>query len=356
MNEHRASAQLEEFALGMLEAGDAALVRAHLAVCAECRAEFEQLRVIIDVLPQALPTPPPPRALRGRIMAAIEAPQSDRRRLGILRGLAAALVVAVLGDATLAWRLQQRSQVALVNVPPATPSAASSTTPRARPPRAVSSPLRVPAALPAPSGRPNTVADRDATVRRLAHDLAAARAEAGTNRNRIRALERALALARATPHIVRVEVTPPPKPAVPEVANARIPAPSPAGSPEATAARSAAPSDTALVAALQTGKVYSLDGTVGSEAWHLTVVQPRERGHALVYSGTPDAPNGKTYRTWVIRAGRTVSVGELPPGQPATLEMPMALEGGDVIAFSREPVGAGEEPSSPFLMELKITP
>jgi hypothetical protein len=34
--------------------------------------------------------------------------------------------------------------------------------------------------------------------------------------------------------------------------------------------------------------------------------------------------------------------------------MPVALQTGDVVAFSLEPIGAGARPTSPFLMQLKI--
>jgi anti-sigma factor RsiW len=356
VNEHSESAQLDEFAFGTLDAGDAARVSAHLAACAECRREFAEIRAVIDTLPQALPAPPPPRALRGRIMAAIEVPERNRRTLGVLRGLAAALVVAVLGDAALAWRLEQHARVAFVGMPAAAPSPTASTRPPLRTPPFLRAPLPAPASPPTPNA---TAVARDATVRRLAHDLAAARAKASADRNRIRALEGALALARSTPRIVTIKVAPPPA-SSPGTTVAQIPSPppavSPSASPEGTAAPSVAPSDIALVAALRTGKVYTIDGTVGGEPWHLTIVQPRDGARALVYSGTPDAPSGQTYHTWVIRSGRTVNIGELPAGQPATLEMPMALEPGDVVAFSREPVGAVDEPSSPFLMELRIAP
>ncbi len=110
----------------------------------------------------------------------------------------------------------------------------------------------------------------------------------------------------------------------------------------------------ALIAALRTGKVYAIDGAVGTQPWHLTIVAPRHGGHALIFSGTPGAPAGDTYRTWVVRAGRTVEIGELPPNEPATLQMPMALKAGDVIAFSRERVGGGDRPSQPFLMQFTV--
>jgi hypothetical protein len=36
------------------------------------------------------------------------------------------------------------------------------------------------------------------------------------------------------------------------------------------------------------------------------------------------------------------------------LDMPMPLQDGDVVAFSREPVGSGSTPTNPFLMQITI--
>jgi len=43
----------------------------HLATCASCRAEVEQLRDVVDVLPLALEPVEPPAGLRDRIMLAV---------------------------------------------------------------------------------------------------------------------------------------------------------------------------------------------------------------------------------------------------------------------------------------------
>jgi hypothetical protein len=116
---------------------------------------------------------------------------------------------------------------------------------------------------------------------------------------------------------------------------------------------SAAP-DADLVAALSTGHVYSVDGAIGTQAWHLTIVQPLAGKNALIYTRTPGAPSGDTYRTWVVRGGKTYDAGTLPPDSVTKLEMPMPLESGDVVAFSREPVGTGSLPTTPFLMQVTI--
>ncbi len=253
MNDHHAFEWLDAYALGTLDPGEAARVEAHLRECPACGREYDELRRVIDVLPQALPAQPAPAALRDRIMAAIDEPQhpaeaphgadegaqtaafpprAERRDVPVIGALAAALALALCGDAYLAF----------------------------------------------------------------AHRFG--------------------------------DVAP--------------------------AVREARAESAALIAALRTGKVYAVDGVVGTQPWHLTIVQPRNGDHALIFSGTPGAPAGDTYRTWVIRTGRTVDIGELPPEKPATLQMPMALEPGDIIAFSREPVGAGNLPTQPFLMQFTV--
>lgn len=67
---------LGAFALGALDAREAATVRAHLATCAECQAEVVQLWFSVDVLPELIEPMEPPAALRGRISAAILADAS----------------------------------------------------------------------------------------------------------------------------------------------------------------------------------------------------------------------------------------------------------------------------------------
>jgi hypothetical protein len=123
--------------------------------------------------------------------------------------------------------------------------------------------------------------------------------------------------------------------------------------PAPVALASPAPAN-ALVAALSNGRVYGVDGVVGTEPWHLTIVQPPAAANAVIYSDVPHAPSGQTYRTWVVRAGKTFDAGELRPGNRDVLDMPMPLQDGDVVAFSREPVGSGNMPTNPFLMQITI--
>ncbi len=363
MNEHPAFELLDAHALGTLESGEAARVDVHLRECRDCRREYAELLHVLDVLPHALPAQPAPTALRDRIMAAIDEPQHPippaselarpaptpvipprfaRREFPLIGSLAAALAIALIGDAYFAFagRSVDRAGLPVVALQP-TPS------PTPRPSSLSSPPVTI---RPTVSPAVREARAEAARIAVLERRLARAQRSAGTDAVRIRRLEGELADARSKPRIVRIVVAPPrpARTAVPLAATTAPPAPA------ASAGSIGAADSTALIAALRSGKVYAVDGVVGTEPWHLTIVQPRNGNHALVFSGTPGAPTGDTYRTWVIRAGQTVDIGELPPNKPATLQMPMALEPGDVIAFSREPVGAGNLPTQPFLMQFTV--
>ena len=58
--------------LGALPEEEAEGFRAHLATCADCRADAESLRVSVDALPASAPPMLPPPALKGRVMAIVE--------------------------------------------------------------------------------------------------------------------------------------------------------------------------------------------------------------------------------------------------------------------------------------------
>jgi anti-sigma-K factor RskA len=64
---------LGAFALGAVDAEEAATVRAHLATCAECQAEMAELWLAVESLPDMIEPMEPPPALRDRIAAAIMA-------------------------------------------------------------------------------------------------------------------------------------------------------------------------------------------------------------------------------------------------------------------------------------------
>ena len=77
MNEKRTdshpSDDLAAYALGALEPGEEAEVRAHLDGCERCRAELEWLRPAVDVLPASVPQLDPPRRLRRELMRTVRA-------------------------------------------------------------------------------------------------------------------------------------------------------------------------------------------------------------------------------------------------------------------------------------------
>ena len=64
---------LGAFALGAVDAEEAATVREHLATCAECQAEIAGLWAAVDSLPDMVEPMEPPPALRDRIAAAVMA-------------------------------------------------------------------------------------------------------------------------------------------------------------------------------------------------------------------------------------------------------------------------------------------
>jgi negative regulator of sigma E activity len=64
---------LGAFALGAVDAEEAAAVRAHLTTCAECQAEMAELWLAVDSLPNTIEPMEPPPVLRNRIAAAIAA-------------------------------------------------------------------------------------------------------------------------------------------------------------------------------------------------------------------------------------------------------------------------------------------
>jgi anti-sigma-K factor RskA len=111
--------------LGALAEPEAATFAAHLEDCDACRREVAELQVVADVLPMAAPQVVPPPALKGRIMAVVDAeaqllaaagPEADRAaraadrddgarrrgRFGWLRGLRRPLPAAALATAVLA--------------------------------------------------------------------------------------------------------------------------------------------------------------------------------------------------------------------------------------------------------------
>lgn len=66
------------YVLDALDGGDERAFGAHLPDCPLCRDDVTALRVTAAHLPLALDAPPPPPALRERLLAAIAAEQAPR--------------------------------------------------------------------------------------------------------------------------------------------------------------------------------------------------------------------------------------------------------------------------------------
>jgi hypothetical protein len=103
--------QLAAYALGALEEGEAAEVRAHLLDCAECQAEYSGYNEVAAHLAERAPRRAPPPALRSRVLAAVDrearsqqgtAPRPGRFRLVWLWGGFAFVLIFVQ-----AWLLNE---------------------------------------------------------------------------------------------------------------------------------------------------------------------------------------------------------------------------------------------------------
>jgi hypothetical protein len=93
---------LAEFALGTLDPGTRSRVEQHLAWCAGCRKEAEELRTGVAGLALSLPRVDPPDHLEDRVVSAVTTrARAPHKR----RGLAAALLAAVVAGSSVAWGL-----------------------------------------------------------------------------------------------------------------------------------------------------------------------------------------------------------------------------------------------------------
>lgn len=142
---------LGAFALGAVDAEEAATVRTHLATCAECQAEMASLWAMVDVLRETVEPRDPPPALRDRIATAIVAeaaapPPAPPARSAVpslapapslspappwpepirppvsfwaraTPWAAAAAILLLLSAGLLVWNLRLREQVQLVTAP-----------------------------------------------------------------------------------------------------------------------------------------------------------------------------------------------------------------------------------------------
>ena len=76
MTQHPAEL-LPEYAAGILPEALELEVRAHLAGCPDCTEALRSLEDVFAQLPLALPAPPPPPELRGRLLASVASVASD---------------------------------------------------------------------------------------------------------------------------------------------------------------------------------------------------------------------------------------------------------------------------------------
>lgn len=64
------------YVLDALAEDEAVAFEAHLRACPECRAEVEELRQVVDILPLAVDPVEPPAGLRDRILTGVRAPEA----------------------------------------------------------------------------------------------------------------------------------------------------------------------------------------------------------------------------------------------------------------------------------------
>jgi len=94
---------IPELAMGVASGDDRARALKHLAGCADCRRELEDVTATVDELLLFAPEHEPPPGFDARVLSAMQPPVTrQRRRPRVLLAVAAAAAVAVLG-AGLAW-------------------------------------------------------------------------------------------------------------------------------------------------------------------------------------------------------------------------------------------------------------
>ncbi len=342
--DHLAVELLAGFAQNRLSRTAMARAEAHLRRCSTCQRKFAELTAAGDA-PSRL----------AAASAAAAATRAARRDALIIGTLTAALLIGLLGDVYFALAMQRSRQLGATVAAIGPPGSAPAHVSRPSQPR-TAKPIAHRVAVVRPAAMPVTPETRahDPTITTLRARLTAAQTISDAEAIRIAQLARRLADVRAQrtrvapvvgrPHRIR------PSGSAGVPTRTRISAaavlPSP---PTLRAGEPANPDPTP-----PTRDVYTVEGEVDNEPWPLTIIQPRDGSHAFLFSRTPDAPAGETYRIWVIRGANVFDIGGLPHEGPAMVPFPIALEHGDLVAFSREPVGTGTLPTQPFLRSLKI--
>jgi anti-sigma-K factor RskA len=111
---------LPAYALGILDAADAAALEAHLQACAACQAELAEYRAVSDNLLMAIPPQQPPAALRKRLQGRLPSAQKMARpRLTwswsrLAMGTAVALLLLMNLFSFVQMRAIQRQQAGLL--------------------------------------------------------------------------------------------------------------------------------------------------------------------------------------------------------------------------------------------------
>jgi anti-sigma-K factor RskA len=87
----------------------------------------------------------------------------------------------------------------------------------------------------------------------------------------------------------------------------------------------------------------------------VTVVRVGDRA-AVLASGMPGLPSGRTYQLWIVRPGSVTSAGLGPAAPSAGGDWSRLVSGvrpGDVVAVSVEPAGGSRQPSTAPVVALK---
>ena len=111
---------LPAYALGILDAEDAAALEAHLQTCESCQAELADYRAVSDNLLMAIPPQQPPAALRKRLQSRLPSAQKMARPRftwswsRLTMGVAVALLLLINLFSLVQMRATQRQQAGLL--------------------------------------------------------------------------------------------------------------------------------------------------------------------------------------------------------------------------------------------------
>lgn len=114
MTEHEWLALAAPYALGALDGEERAAFEAHLAQCAQCRAEVASFREVAGELALAIPAGEPAPGLRNRVIAEARRVRPLASRLPWLAAAAGIVLAALLGGAWWQERAARRTLEARV--------------------------------------------------------------------------------------------------------------------------------------------------------------------------------------------------------------------------------------------------